>query len=92
METKECAIPYCDNEGDQLVPICQVPHYLHRGCLRAIFKSEPNPRCPYCRDSYLSELKELALADSSVRQSVSAPARTELHMPQPMRFINPNRR
>ncbi len=62
--TSECAIPFCDfkdiSEGNdaKLIPICK-SHLLHVGCLKKLLQKEKLPKCPVCRDDYVSFLKDL---------------------------------
>ena len=61
-----CAIPYCEfkdvNEHDdvdsKLMPICK-SHAVHLGCFKMLLKKEKLPKCPICRDDYISHIKDL---------------------------------
>jgi hypothetical protein len=65
MSEKECCIPFCPFSdadpvaGKPLLMACPGGHYLHEGCLKGILRSDPDPKCPQCRDPYLSTLKAL---------------------------------
>jgi len=65
MSERNCVIPYCDfeniKEGEdaQLMPICACFHCIHVGCFKNLLKNEPEPRCPICRDDFVTKMKKL---------------------------------
>lgn len=80
MTNTSCVITMCDNENDQLVPVC-ARHFIHMKCLEEYITKTTTPTCPICRDDYLVKLKGMFVGNAHQQSNVYAfPIRFKPHV------------
>lgn len=94
MNQEPCVIPYCDfstqsHTGDdcKLVPICK-SHLIHIGCLKQLLTKDKAPKCPICRDDYLSQLKDLITENPTEKREMEPWEELSIDTPSIMSIVN----